>query len=79
MAKLSSTLCLFLFLVFAAGAMVVANAQCRSNLGICGDLCDTQCCERNCFTNFKTRNPMAFCEKVPGSQVRFCNCYYYCE
>ncbi|CAN4124608.1 unnamed protein product [Withania somnifera] len=90
MAKLLSTLCLFL-LVFVAGSairdkassisedVIVPNDQCLTNLGVCSDkLCDAQCCAKNCFDNFKDKNPSGICEQLPGSALRLCNCYHDC-
>ncbi|KAM3359188.1 defensin-like protein [Capsicum galapagoense] len=92
MAKLSSTLCLFLLLVFVAGSSgardtagsinaneIVPNDQCLTNLGVCSDkLCGEQCCEKNCFDNFKEKNPSGACETIPGSALRLCNCHHDC-
>ncbi|KAF3629137.1 hypothetical protein FXO38_27856 [Capsicum annuum] len=92
MAKLSSTLCLFLLLVFVAGSSgardtagsinaneIVPNDQCLTNLGVCSDkLCGEQCCEKNCFDNFKEKNPSGACETIPGSALRVCNCHHDC-
>ncbi|KAH0756177.1 hypothetical protein KY290_026447 [Solanum tuberosum] len=89
MAKLSSTLCLFLLLVCVLGTngirdtasnVIVPNDQCLTTLGVCSSkLCDEQCCEKNCFDNFKSQNPSGGCETIPGSALRICNCHHDCD
>ncbi|KAK4357991.1 hypothetical protein RND71_023601 [Anisodus tanguticus] len=69
----------FIILATTQARDAIPNGQCLTNLGSCGSkLCDTQCCEQNCFDNLKSKNPYGICEIIPGSALRLCNCYHEC-
>ncbi|KAM3269225.1 hypothetical protein P3S67_030107 [Capsicum chacoense] len=85
MSIISPTLLIFLFLIFGAGPMVVANKDTIPKrpclvtaLSTCGTSCDQPCCKQKCIDKFQEKYSDSICQFLSGSKARLCNCYHDC-